>query len=881
MADLAELADTEEFVDLPDFANQKNRELYAKLKQTEKDLSVAVAELNETRERISVMESHLASVVTEQQHTQRLVDAKVKEIETEDHLKQLAEREKGRFGAELKKLQRESDELADKATAAQAKIFKSNEKMDQFKLQMNWNQEELEQWALAARQKEEDNLALLKYSKADETKLKDLNLQLERVLSAVVAKQRELDEEVTETQARQIELDKTAEDFRALHRERRDLVRQWEDAVAAMQKRDEAIARAHEEFSKVKRELAERQDALAEKEAFLQTEQRNNAEVEMKITGAERTMSRKRDEQLRYKAAVEAIEEQVDAARSTLGSAASEMSKRRAQITQLAETTEQKKAQLEQARAKLSAAEMAAAKSKENMGSLEHAAKQMEELHAAEVLRLKERAREEAFIKEKIYNESRALSEARQEESNLSAEISGALRVARNASQKIAQLDSEAQRQKELVYTADFQLQLMERKVARATGVRSAIEQTELKKKIDELQKQLEQHNATHTMLAQQGKRLANDLKRAKRHSEELQVEHKRLTDAIAEVEINNELAQKELKKLVTQKQEGMVSSDVLKLEVKRLRETLNAKMDEVFGLQNRKHQLQMSMDERQQEIKVHTDVLRAQLKAAEDERSQAKKELTDRLLRVDRLTNKYAIVSGKMGEGEEGEGHSQAYYIIKAAQERDELQRQGDELDQQIQKAEREVRALEKTLNHLFAKNAGYKASFEPVEKRTPQYEQKVQLEEQHRVALSKYRSHRLQQSELEEEIGQMEVTLQEIEDEKGMQENQLASLADQSAQLQDDVQEKRTRLEQVRTQVRELLEQHRANATGVGLEGLTTVELEVAMTERQTRNKAILEKLAALSAEDPEFGNTLERYCAESGIPPPSAMPGGDDDE
>lgn len=69
---------------------------------------MAVAELNETRERISVMESHLASVVTEQQHTQRLVDAKVKEIETEDHLKQLAEREKGRFAAELKKLQRES-----------------------------------------------------------------------------------------------------------------------------------------------------------------------------------------------------------------------------------------------------------------------------------------------------------------------------------------------------------------------------------------------------------------------------------------------------------------------------------------------------------------------------------------------------------------------------------------------------------------------------------------------------------------------------------------------------------------------------------------------------------------------------------------------------
>eukprot|EP00965_Chrysotila_dentata_P081505 2690775-Pleurochrysis_carterae.AAC.1 len=43
----------------------------------------------------------------------------------------------------------------------------------------------------------------------------------------------------------------------------------------------------------------------------------------------------------------------------------------------------------------------------------------------------------------------------------------------------------------------------------------------------------------------------------------------------------------------------------------------------------------QMSMDERQQEIKVHSEVLKAQHKAAEDERHLAARQKTDRLRKV------------------------------------------------------------------------------------------------------------------------------------------------------------------------------------------------------------------------------------------------------
>jgi len=53
---------------------------------------------------------------------------------------------------------------------------------------MNWNQEELEQWVLAARQKEEDSLTMEKYKRGDEAKIKELNLQIEKLTVGVSKK---------------------------------------------------------------------------------------------------------------------------------------------------------------------------------------------------------------------------------------------------------------------------------------------------------------------------------------------------------------------------------------------------------------------------------------------------------------------------------------------------------------------------------------------------------------------------------------------------------------------------------------------------------------------------------------------------------------------
>ena len=86
--------------------------------------------------------------------------------------------------------------------------------------------------------------------------------------------------------------------------------------------------------------------------------------------------------------------------------------------------------------------------------------------------------------------------------------------------------------------------------------------------------------------------------------------------------------------------------------------------------------------------------------------------EVHERISKIDKLRKRYEIITVAMTPPEGEEEHSQAYYVIKvtdvplnpiaiwfvpiriqAAQEREELQRKGDDFDSKIRRAEKEIR--------------------------------------------------------------------------------------------------------------------------------------------------------------------------------------------
>merc|ERR1711959_708625 len=171
------------------------------------------------------------------------------------------------------------------------------------------------------------------------------------------------------------------------------------------------------------------------------------------------------------------------------------------------------------------------------------------------------------------------------------------------------------------------------------------------------------------------------------------------------ELELQNTIMNRSVATVVKEKEESLMQHDILRLEVKRLRQQLNTKAESLYSLENRKQQLHISMEEREKEIEVHQEVLKAQLRSQEEERHRTAIELAERKQKIYNLKMKYENVLNKVKKEDGEEQHSQAYYVLKAAQANEVLFKKKKQLSQ-LQREEQEdnhrYEELQANLNKL-----------------------------------------------------------------------------------------------------------------------------------------------------------------------------------
>ncbi|XP_043847824.1 coiled-coil domain-containing protein 39 isoform X2 [Dromiciops gliroides] len=796
--------------------------------------------------------------------------ARKNEIDTEKHLKAIALREMGRVTDEIHRIEKEMSTVRERKTERENIIFKTSQKLECLRCQMNWDQQALEAWLEESAHKDSDAFALQKYTQQDDSKIRALILQVEKLTIECNEKRRTLDNELTETLSAQIELDKAAQDFRRVHSERQELIKQWEGTIEQMQKRDKDIDFCALLLAKAKQELRSKETMIKEKIKFLESEIENNAEYEKKITIADRKALKLRLDYQNCEANRLQLQDELDTLKATVARTSSDLEAIRREVMSLKKRIQEKTDRLNDTREQNEMLNKKLKEISEKTMNVEEKATRLEMMLKEEEKIVKNVEIHLSRVKEVLFKSVEKLKIATHEEKSVISEIEGTRSSLKSLNNRLYKLDLETLKQQEIMYNQDFYIQQIERRMSRLQGELNVEEKMLLETKLIDLRNTFEEKKNTSELLENQIKKLDNDLYFLKKSIYKSGEEKNGLLNKISELNLFTDRSEKELLKAKHLKQELLIESNLQKLEVKRLRELLHSKADEVLSLEKRKQQLYTAMEERTEEIKVHKAMLSSQIRYVDQERQSISAEFHDRLSHIDKLKNRYELLTVVMMPPEGEEEKTQAYYVIKAAQTKEELQREGDNLDTQIHKAEKEIYALENTLRVLNTCNSNYKQSFKKITPASAEYEIKIKLEEQKRNVDEKYRYKRRQIRELQEDIQSMENTLEVLKNLINNCKERFAEKQVYAIELNNNTEEQKPKIERVKRQCTKLTKEIRlAKET----EEPTVEEYDISLREIKDYNKSIDKLLVEATEENPELCGIFQTYFQQVGLELPTA--------
>ncbi|XP_065530567.1 coiled-coil domain-containing protein 39 [Lathamus discolor] len=855
-------------------ANAENKALEDELQKMQKEKLNLQNELTDFEERIGAMTSHLKNVRQEFSLTQSLYKARENEVETEKHFKALAEREHGRLKSEIKRLEDELVSLRVKKNSHENTINKTTKKLENLKQQMNCDEEVLENWIKESNRKDNDAITIQKYAQKDEGKLGALILQVDKLTMQANQKRKALDNELTETITAQIELDKTAEDFRRVHQERQEVIRQWENAIQQMQKRDQQIDHCALLIAEIKQEIRKKEMVLKEKTAFLVNETLNNMEYEKKISSAEREATSLQHEYQTQDTYRVQLQDELDTLKSTVDKTASDLESLRTQVTNLKKEIQKKQARLSFLKEKNASLSNKLKLVTEETLSSEDKALKMEEILKEEEKVVKEKDKEINQLKDLLFKKTQEFKVQKDKEKCVLAEIEASRSSLKKLKSQLYRLDADALNQQEIIYNQDFYIQQVQRRLSRLEGEINTDEKQVLEAKVTELKKTLEEKKNTYDVLHVQYKKLQNDVHFLKRAMDKTGEETSSMMSKINDLNLFNDRSDQELKKAKAIKQEMMVEDNLLKLELNRLQDILYNKSEKVLTLEKQKLELRKAIAERTEEIKIHKAMLDSQIRLVDQERQRISAEFQDRLNKIYKLRCRYEVLTSVMTPPEGEEEKSQTYYVIKAAQEKEALQREGDDLDAKICKAEKEIVALENTLCILNNCNSKYRNSFKEVTETSEEYEEKLKLEEEKRVADEKHRHKRRQIKELKEKLQSMEKSFEMVLKQEALFQEQKKEKQALVLQLNKDIEEQKPKLERVIKQCsrlsREVQSQKKTKTE-------TQEEKDIDLRELKSFNRTIDKLLASVLEANPDLTMPFQMYFQQSNLELPTIASAG----
>ncbi|CAG5896977.1 coiled-coil domain-containing protein 39 [Menidia menidia] len=853
--------------------NAENRALLQQVHEQEMELMQVNNRLEGARNKKKDMAEWLKNAKQELENSEALLKAKERDLDLEKHLTALAERDSGRLTQQTAKTENELRSSEERKDMIESKLFKAKQKLEEFRHQMNWDQQTMEAFLEESSQKDEDTMAITKYAQQDEQKIKSLTVNIEKKTLEAHEKRKALDKELTETISAQIALDKTAESLHQANVETQQLIQQFENSIRQMKQQDAELQQCALQVAQGNQSIRERNTTIAEKKHLLDIMRNNNRETERKITITNKKAAKMRQVLKEQENQCIRLQSELDGRKCSLDRTTSEVESLTAQISRMKKDLQDNNEKLKEARAYNNALEEKLNLVTQTALSEKETAAQMEQILKEEELAIKELNARMGDLIEELSRQKDHLQAVKRKERDYVAQVSRSKTTIACLERQHRKLDKELTRQMSTMNKQDIEITMLKRKLARLQGNVDSDEKEILDTKIAEMTKDLEDKKRTARTLGGSLKECEDDIRCLRKEVRKSEAQKRDLTDKVEELMLLCNTSEKELKRFKLKKEDNMVEHKMIKLGVKRVRDMLYNKADCVLSLEKRKLELHRAMKEKEEEIEEYIKIVSQQLKISEQERQKLSAGLNEKLTKVNKMRKHFEVMELSMAPPEGEEEKSQAYYITKAAQEKEELRQKGDELDAKIRKMELETKALENTIRLFDSRSAAFRQSLSKVDKSSPEYQENLKLEEQLRATEEtlKYKKHQVQ--ELQLDLQDMNNTLESLLQEKQEEKDKIAHQQSLIGKLNKEVTSLQEKIDRATKQCSTLIKEIRS-AKSTREE--TLEEKDIRLKEVNEFSKSLDRMLSEAMEEDPGLRAVLENYYQQAGLTlpaPPSA--------
>ncbi|XP_058504211.1 coiled-coil domain-containing protein 39-like [Solea solea] len=846
--------------------NAENKALLDEIRMKEAKFAQLKNKLESNKDQKQFIGEFLQNGKQELDNIEALCKFKERESEFLQHLTSLAENETGRMTQDSAKMEKELQFFADRRNVLENSISKTKQKLQEFKEQMNWDQQAMDAFLKESALNDEETMAIIKYSQQDEQKIKALSLAIEKKNLEANEKRKAHDKEYAETLSAQLALDKAAVILWQAHQETQHLLKRWENTVMQMQRRDAEMQQCARQIEQAKQKIRNLNTAILVRKHFLETQRKTNKDTEKKIALAQQLVLKVRQELESVEDNCSAVQHELDCWKGTLNKAKNNVKTAMSNISKMQENIQDNNNKINEAKAHNSALEEKLQAVTQSSLSEEEKADQMEQFLRDEEQEIKELNDKLRSYIEQLSICKEFLQSLKDNEKDCIANVSKSRYIISCLKSELRKLQHDQLRHQMTVNELESSIVYLRKKLARLHGDVRLEEKQEIAIKIDELNKMVEEKKKTAHMLSIALKQSEDDIHFLRKELEIAKPQKVHLSEKVEELMLIDNKSDMEVKKLQIKKQESMVEHNIIKLKVKRIRNQLYNKADAVLSLEKRKLELQRDIKEREEELRIYREMQIQRLKIIEQERQRLRAELNEKLSKIDVTKKRCEILSFSIDapEGEEDKWH--AYHLVKVTQVKQELRQKGDHLDATVCKLELENKALGNTITLFSDSNSVFRKSLNKVKESFPEYQEKMNLAEQLRGSEETLKSKKREIQRLQQDIKNMNNVLESLLQEELLEKEKIKERELVIVKLNKELFSLQEKTDRAKRQCIRLMKQIRA-ANNTNTE--TFEEKDIKLRELKELNKSSNKMLNDALEDKPDLRSVVETYFQEGSVP------------